>query len=84
MSQRCNIKSQSYTLHTGAEREMTTNSESHVWQMACAPVREIYSSDPIHRMPNATIPDAVSKFMATACKAQTSFYIFIALKINDF
>lgn len=52
--------------------------------MACAPVREIYSSDPIRRMPNATIPDAVSKFMATACKAQTSFYIFIALKINDF
>lgn len=68
MSQRCNIKSQSYTLHAGVEREMTTNSASHVWQMACAPVRGIYSSDPVHRMPNATIPDATSKFMATACR----------------
>lgn len=73
MSQRCNIKSQSYTLHTGAEREMTTNSGSHVWQMACAPVRGIYGSDPICRMPNATIPDAVSKFMATACSSSDKF-----------
>lgn len=73
MSQRCNIKSQSYALHTGAEREMTTNSASHVWQMACAPVREIYSSDPIRRMPNTTIPDAISKFMAIACRSSDKF-----------
>lgn len=73
MSQRCNIKSQSYTLHAGAEREMTTNSASHVWQMACAPVREIYSSDPIRSTPSAAIPDAVSKFMATACGSSDKF-----------
>lgn len=73
MSQRCNIKSQSYTLHTGAGREMTTNPASHVWQMVCAPVREIYSSDPTRGMPNATIPDAVSKFMAAACSSSDKF-----------
>lgn len=73
MSQRCNIKSQPYTLHTGAEREMTTNSASHVWQMACAPAREIYGSDPICSVPSATVPDATSKFMAAACRSSDKF-----------
>lgn len=73
MSQRRNIKSQSYTRHTGVWRETTTNSESHVWQMAHTPVREIYSSDPIHRVLNAVISDAVSKFMATVWRSSDKF-----------
>lgn len=73
MSQRHNIKSQSYTQHTGVEREMTTNLESHVWQMAHRPIREIYSSDLICRIPNAMISDSVSKFMATRWRSLDKF-----------
>lgn len=73
MSQRYNIKSHSYTQHTEVEREMTTNLASHVWQMARRPIREIYSSDRIHRILNAMISDSISKFMATLWRSLDKF-----------
>lgn len=73
MSQRYNIKSHSYTQHTEVEREMTTNLASHVWQMARRPIREIYSSDRIHRILNAMVSDSISKFMATLWRSLDKF-----------
>lgn len=80
MSHRRNIKSQSYARHTGLERETTTNSESHVWQMAHTPIREIYSSDLIRRVLNALVSAAVSKFMATVWRSSDKFLHIHSIK----
>lgn len=73
MSQRHNIKSQSYSRHTGVERGDHKFRKSRTANGSHTPIREIYSSVWIHRIPNAVISDAISKFMATGLRSSDKF-----------
>lgn len=48
--------------------------------MAHIPIREIYSSDPICRIPNTVISDTISKFMATGWRSSDKFLHIHSIK----